>query len=242
MWLFQKSFIVKLKQHLLILIFYLAGMSTNIHSASKIIRSCTQAGGYKERISVQISFVIFILPPLDQFRFLFCWHSFFFSIFFCSVGLRSYEVLMLTSKCETCGLPERGFNAGNGNGLFPCGHPVSGNQRRRTSTLSTSSGVCLPATLESPIPSPTPSYLGVVARSATPYSPVKDSSKSLLASLCRYWLLPVLKTDFYRCFRIRQKKPRDWVLFLSGRFWLLSWVSTSTLSSSLSLSLSLFLL
>ena len=180
-------------------------MSTKIHCASKIIRSCTQAGGYKERISVQISFVIFIFPPLYQFRCLFCWHSFFFSIFFCSVGLRSYEVLMLTSKCETCGLPERGFNAGNGNGLFPCGHPVSGNQRRRTSTLSTSSGVCLPATLESPIPSPTPSYLGVVARSATPYSPVKDSSKSLLASLCRYWLLPVLKTDFYRCFRIWQK-------------------------------------
>ena len=101
-----------------------------------------------------------------------------------SFQMVSYEVLMLTSKCEVCGLPDRGHSLNAGQ--FPCGHFNSG--KRRTSTLSTSSGLnCNPAFPESPIPSPTPNYLALAPRSVSSYSPVKETPKSLLASLCRYW-------------------------------------------------------
>ena len=124
---------------------------------------------------------IFIFFSFDVDAFFVCFSIFtrhFISFFFARVV--SYEVLMLTSKCEVCGLPDRGQP---GHGQFPCGHFAS--HRRRTSTLSASSGFYIP-TSESPAPSPTSNFLGVVGPAVSGYSPVKDSSKSLLSSLCRY--------------------------------------------------------
>jgi hypothetical protein len=105
-------------------------------------------------------------------------------IYFLRVLFVSYEVLMLTSKCEVCGLPDRGGQPGHGQ--FPCGHFAS--QRRRASAMSVSSGFYIPPSSESPVPSPIPNFLGVVGptSAASAYSPIKDSSKSLLSSLCRY--------------------------------------------------------
>jgi hypothetical protein len=111
-----------------------------------------------------------------------------FLVFILFIFLRvlfvSYEVLMLTSKCEVCGLPDRGGQPGHGQ--FPCGHFAS--QRRRASAMSVSSGFYIPPSSESPVPSPIPNFLGVVGptSAASAYSPIKDSSKSLLSSLCRY--------------------------------------------------------
>ena len=110
--------------------------------------------------------------------------------------MNSYEVLMLTSKCGVCGLPDRG-PAGLGHGQFPCGHSAIGGHPRRTSNVSVGSlyNSHTMADSASPAASPTAHFLGIGgvgpqpqqhAATPTPYSPIKDSSKSLLASICRY--------------------------------------------------------
>ena len=110
-----------------------------------------------------------------------CHFSLFMFIFFCFC-VASYEVLMLTSKCEVCGLPDKG--PGLLPGQFPCGHTAN---HRRTSNVSVSSGY-YNTVQDSPVPSPTGNFLTISGSCGAPLSPtpVKDSSKSLLASICRY--------------------------------------------------------
>jgi len=140
---------------------------------------------------------------------LFCYFLVEIFIFFC---VNSYEVLMLTSKCGVCGLPDRG-PVGLGHGQFPCGHSAIGGHPRRTSNVSVGSlyNNHTMADSASPAQSPTAHFLGIggvgpqqqLAATPTPYSPVKDSSsKSLLASICRYYYLIciLVRVLIFMCF------------------------------------------
>ena len=128
----------------------------------------------------QILFLIFWSSLPNYFVASHCHFCLFMLFFYFCVA--SYEVLMLTSKCEVCGLPDKG--PGLVPGQFPCGHTAN---HRRTSNVSVSSGY-YNTVQDSPVPSPTGHFLTIGSMGGTPLSPapVKDSSKSLLASICRY--------------------------------------------------------